>query len=40
MLAAELAPKHIYEKLMSELTDFTDSQSLKDDVTFVAIKIA
>jgi len=38
-LAAELAPKHIYEKLMSELNYFTDSQSLKDDVTFVAIKI-
>jgi serine phosphatase RsbU (regulator of sigma subunit) len=40
LFAAEIGPKHIYEKLMSELNGFTDSRSLKDDVTFVAIKIA
>lgn len=37
-LAAELGPKHIYEKLISRLNAFTDSQSLKDDVTFLAIR--
>jgi len=42
-LIGSFAPENelytLYEKLMSELYDFTDLQSFDDDITFLSVKI-
>jgi hypothetical protein len=37
--AEELAPKQIYENIVSDLRHFTNSQTFEDDVTFLAVKL-
>lgn len=37
--AEELAPKQIYENIISDLRHFTNTQTFEDDVTFLVVKL-